>query len=328
MLEGTVRITDGEIQIDRILDLRQGNYYRTAPLGESDEIDAASAAAVVEKNKAPNDERGVLGGAPLALDITLEMPALLIAGRDLRGPRSVPVGLGDVNLTVEGELQLDKAIDAPLAITGEISTVRGTYEFQGRRFDILRDGTVQFPGLVEINPLLDITAQRTISGVETQIAIMGTLENPELTLTSQPPLDQADILSLIVFNQPANELGASQQISLGRRATALATGFVASQLSQSIGSFLNVDLLEIEAGGQDVEGLAPSVTIGEQIGERLFVRVRQQFGPASTSQFVLEYEFADWLRLQSTVSDQSRQSQSLFRRGERSGVNWIFSFSY
>jgi autotransporter translocation and assembly factor TamB len=327
MLEGKVRITDGEIQIDRVLDLRQGNYYRVAPVDDGD-AGSAGAEPVVERKGGQDEERGILAATPIALHITLEMPALLIAGRDIRGPRSVPVGLGDVNLTVGGELQLSKSIDTPLVITGDIATVRGTYEFQGRRFDILRDGMVQFPGLVEINPLLDITAQRTISGVETQIAIMGTLEKPELTLSSRPPLDQADILSLIVFNQPANALGASQQVSLGRRATALATGFVASQLSQSIGSFLNVDLLEIEAGGQDAKGLAPSVTVGEQVGERLFVRVRQQFGPASAAQFVLEYEFADWLRLQSTVSDQSRQSQSLFRRGERSGVNWIFSFSY
>lgn len=51
-------------------------------------------------------------------------------------------------------LQLDKAIGEALILTGVISTVRGAYEFQGRRFDILRDGRIQFPGLVEINPLL------------------------------------------------------------------------------------------------------------------------------------------------------------------------------
>jgi autotransporter translocation and assembly factor TamB len=318
-LQGSVRITDGEVRIDRILNLRQASYYRVAPL-ESD-VDTATAQA-----DASNDS--ILSNTPIALDIDLDVPALVIVGRDLRGPQSVPVGLGDVNLTLEGQVRLDKTVNSPLLITGDIGTVRGTYEFQGRRFDILRDGSVRFPGLIEINPLLDITAKRTISGVDTQIRIEGTLRTPELTLISQPPLDQADILSLIVFNQPANELGASQQVSLGRRAVALASGFVASQLSQSIGSLLNVDLLEIEAGGQGTEGLGPSVTLGEQIGEKLFVRVRQQFGPASTSQFVVEYEFADWLRLESTVSDQSRQTQSLFRRGERSGVNWIFTFSY
>jgi autotransporter translocation and assembly factor TamB len=318
-LQGSVRVTDGEIRIDQILDLSQGSYYRVAPLDDAGDKTAAA--------QDPSDE-GILRNTPVALDIELEVPALVIVGRDLRGPRSVPVGLGDVNLTVEGKVQLDKKLESPLVVTGDIATVRGTYEFQGRRFDILREGSVRFPGLLEINPLLGITAQRTISGVDTQIRIAGTLHEPELTLTSQPPLDQADILSLIVFNQPANELGTSQQLSLGRRAVALASGFVASQLSQSIGSLLNVDLLEIEATGQGAAGLGPSITLGEQLGQNLFVRVRQQFGPASTSQFVIEYEFADWLRLESSVSDQSRQPQSLFRRGERSGVNWIFTFSY
>jgi autotransporter translocation and assembly factor TamB len=318
-LQGSVKVTDGEVRIDQILDLRQGSYYRVAPLdGDADATTAPAEAS----------DEGLLRDTPVALDIRLDVPTLVLVGRDLRGPQSVPVGLGDLNVTVQGTVQLEKKLDAPLVISGDVGTVRGTYEFQGRRFEIEREGAVRFPGLVEVNPLLDITAQRTISGVDTRVHIEGTLRKPELTLSSQPPLDQADILSLIVFNQPANQLGASQQVSLGRRAVALASGFVASQLSQSIGSLLNVDLLEIEASGQETEGLSPSVTLGEQIGENLFVRVRQQFGPASTSQFVVEYEFADWLRLESTVSDQSRQTQSLFRRGERSGVNWIFTFSY
>jgi autotransporter translocation and assembly factor TamB len=317
-LQGSVRVTNGEVRIDQILDLRQGAYYRVAPFeGVADTTTPVDAS-----------NEGILRKTPVALDIELEVPALVIVGRDLRGPQSVPVGLGDLNVTLQGKVHLDKKLDAPLVITGDVGTVRGTYEFQGRRFDIEREGGVRFPGLVEINPLLDITARRTISGVETRVHIDGALRKPELTLSSQPPLDQADILSLIVFNQPANQLGASQQVSLARRAVALASGFVASQLSQSIGSMLNVDLLEIEASGQEAEGLSPSVTLGEQIGENLFVRVRQQFGPASTSQFVVEYEFADWLRLESTVIDQSRQTQSLFRRGERSGVNWIFTFTY
>jgi hypothetical protein len=60
----------------------------------------------------------------------------------------------------------------------------------------------------------------------------------------------------------------------------------------------------------------------------LFLRVRQQFGPSSGSEFALEYEFADWLRLQSTVSDPSSESQTPFRRGDQTGLDWIFSFSY
>ena len=62
-----------------------------------------------------------------------------------------------------------------MTLRGTINTVRGFYEFQGRRFEIVRDGTVRFLGLPEINPQLDITAQRLIpnSGVTATIHVTG-----------------------------------------------------------------------------------------------------------------------------------------------------------
>src|SRR5690606_8243753 len=111
----------------------------------------------------------------------------------------------DMNVTVGGVVQVRKQPGAPPEFTGEVSTVRGTYTFQGRRFTIERDGRIRFAGTDEIDPLLDIRASRVISGVETMIRVQGTLRQPELSFSSNPPLDQADILSLIVFNQPINQ---------------------------------------------------------------------------------------------------------------------------
>ena len=49
----------------------------------------------------------------------------------------------------------------PIVLVGAVNTVRGTYDFQGRRFEILRDGTVRFGGdpLNDMNPILDICAR-------------------------------------------------------------------------------------------------------------------------------------------------------------------------
>ena len=49
----------------------------------------------------------------------------------------------------------------PLTLRGTVNTVRGFYEFQGRRFDISRDGTLEFTG-GRINPIIDVTAERLI----------------------------------------------------------------------------------------------------------------------------------------------------------------------
>src|SRR6185436_15950226 len=137
-------------------------------------------------------------------------------------------------LTLGGDIWADKAPYDRLRLTGTVNTVRGWYDFQGRRFDILRDGTVRFVGLEELNPNLDIRTQRIIQGVEAHVNVRGTLNNPEIELSSVPPLEQADILSLIVFNQPINQVSETQQISLAQRAEGIAAGAVAGQLAKSL----------------------------------------------------------------------------------------------
>ena len=136
---------------------------------------------------------------------------------------------------------------------GTANTVRGFYEFQGRRFTIQRGGTLQFHGLPQINPDLNVTAERLIpnTGVTARIHITGAARAPQIALSSNPPLDEADILSLIVFNRSVNELGTGERASLAETAGGIASGFVASSLGRSIGKALDVDLFEITTS--DVE---------------------------------------------------------------------------
>jgi translocation and assembly module TamB len=182
-------------------------------------------------------------------------------------------------------------------------------------------------GTTPIDPRIDITARRVISGVEALVHVRGTARAPELQLTSNPPLDEADILSLIVFNQPVNSLGEAQQVSLAERAGALATGFVASSLASSIGGALEIDVFEIQTTAES--GGGGSLTVGEQVGERLFVKFRQGFGAQSISEFILEYQLADFLRLQTSVAEGAAATQrTLTQQVEQSGVDLIFFFSY
>jgi translocation and assembly module TamB len=226
-----------------------------------------------------------------------------------------------------GAVEIRKPSGEDVRLQGTVNTVRGFYEFQGRRFEVSRDGTIRFDGLSELNPALDLTAMRVISGIETRVRITGRLREPQLQLSSNPPLDQADILSLIAFNQPVNQLGEGQRVSLAQRAAQLAGGFVVSPIVESIGDALQVDLFEVE--GPTDAGNSASVTVGEQVGERLFVKFRQQFGAEDVSEFILEYQLAEYLRLQTSIAERSGAIRgSLTRRVERGGLDLIFFFSY
>jgi autotransporter translocation and assembly factor TamB len=312
---GLVRLNSGRLEVDQILDRFGSAPYE--PLG-----DPAAAAA-----PPANPPEKVEPMAPLALNLTVHVPDnLVLRGRDIRAGNG-GVALGDINLTAGGDFTVTREGTSGLILVGTISTVRGSYDFQGRRFEVQRDGQITFYGQQPIDPSLDVAAERVISGIVARVNVGGTMRSPELMLSSQPPLDQTDILSLIVFNQPANRLTQGQATNVGERAAQVAGGFVAAPLSDTLGRALRVDIFELDPS--DDTGQGPSVTVGQQVGERLFMKFRQIFGTRDLSEFQLEYQLAKFLRLQGSIADgQTSANRSLTRRVERGGIDLVVYFSY
>jgi autotransporter translocation and assembly factor TamB len=343
-IEGFVEVDSGNVDVARVLEEATVDQIGVAGSASSDlntpdlvgptPATAASPAPATAASATPATVASVtsLRAMPelplfdaLQLDVGVAIPGnLTVRGNDIRTSGGSG-DFGDLNLTVGGALQVRKATGERPRLIGEANTIRGSYTFQGRRFEILRDGRIRFGGTDEIDPLLDLQARRVISGVETFVRLQGSMRKPELSFSSRPPLDQADILSLIVFNVPVNELGEGQQISLAERAGALAGGYLVSGLTRSLANALDLDELEFQTD----EALGPSLSIGEQIGNNLFVRIRQGFGAAEATELILEYQIAEYLRLQGSIAELSNVAQRVtFRRIERGGVDLIFFFSY
>ena len=323
-VEGFVEVETGSVDVARLIEEFGADPYSTESI-QLDAVDPAVAAPAP-----PTTLRATILDA-LDLNLGVAVPSsLVLRGNDLRSTASsAPIDFGDINVTVGGAVQLRKAPGDQFRLNGEVNTVRGSYTFQGRRFDIMRDGRIRFANEAtgEIDPQVDLRARRVISGVETFVRVQGSMRQPEMTFSSSPPLDQADILSLIVFNVPINELGEGQQVSLVERAGALAGGYLVSGLTRSIADALELDEFEIQAQGE--QGAGPTLSIGEQVGERIFFRVRQGFGAQQATEFILEYQIAEYLRLQGAVADIAAGTErAAFRRIERAGLDLIFFFSY
>jgi hypothetical protein len=317
-LEGSVDVHTGTVDVAEILMQATSDAYSTT---------AVNIAPKDSANPAPESPRAPGLFDRLDMNIDVGVPSnLVVNGRNIR-PANAPIDVGDISATVGGAIQVKKAPGDRLRLSGEVNTVRGSYTFQGRRFDIERDGRIRFTGSEEIDPLIDLRASRTISGVQTFVRIRGTMREPELSFSSSPPLEEADILSLIVFNQPINELGEGQQISLAQRASALAGGYLASGLATSIGTALKLDEFQIQAAGD--QGGGPQLTVGEQVGDNLFFRLRQGFGSEQATELILEYQIKEYLRLQGTAAEaQGGTQRTTFRRIERGGLDLIFFFNY
>ena len=177
----------------------------------------------------------------------------------------------------------------------------------------------------DLNPELYVTVKRTISAVETRVTIAGPLNEPELRLASTPPLDQSDILSLIVFNTSLNQLTAAQQQELAVRAGTLAAGFLATPIISALERSLGLDILEIEPAGEF--GTGPKVTIGDEIAPGLVARFSRQFGQDEYNEATIEYHLSRLLRIRATFSD-ADVLRSQFRRVERAGIDLLLFFSF
>ena len=314
-VEGALGVTTGRINLDPILAKTGTSAYATQ-------------ATEFETGAADNQGQTTNPSAfdALQVDLHLTVPDdLVVRASDLRAP-GAPLSLGALNITLGGDLWVTKVPWDQIRLVGPVRTIRGYYDFQGRRFTILRDGSLRFEGLDDLDPALDIRAERVIQAVTANVNVRGTLKQPEIVLSSNPPLEQADILSLIVFNQPVNSLGEGQQISLAQRAEAMAAGAATGQIAKSIGNALNLDTFEINLAPEN--GGGPNVAIGQQVGENLYVKVEQGIGDASQTNIILEYELTRWLRLRTNVLQGSSTQQQLFQRMQGSGADLLFFFNY
>jgi autotransporter translocation and assembly factor TamB len=210
----------------------------------------------------------------------------------LRAPGNVWIRHADLISELSGNVRATKKPERDIDLTGRIDVVRGWLNFQGRRFQLSR-GAIQFTGGDKINPALDIVAQYRLPEYQVDIAIGGNVEKPSLTLTSQPRLEQADILALLLFGRPINTLNRNEQGSLQQSALNITSGFVAGRIANSVSGALGLDSLGVDIREVDFSG--GKVGFGRYVGAKTYVSASQQISGEHGREVTLEYEIApDW----------------------------------
>ncbi len=209
------------------------------------------------------------------------------------------------NIELEGALKIKKEYkDEPL-ITGNISAVRGTYKIFGKLFKI-QEGNVSFPGVKEINPLLDITALYNVSDVDIFVNLGGDVKNPKIKLSSDPSLEETDIISYLIFGSSSNNLGTGERSSLSQVATGLAGGVALNQLKGVLGDDISPDVLSFGTGTA-----GPELEVGKYLNDDLYIAYERKSSSDSSSSIPtdtvkVEYRLFDYLSVGSDVgSEQS-----------------------
>lgn len=102
---------------------------------------------------------------------------------------------------------------------GAIGTVRvedvGKIFFRGNEFELNR-ATVDFTDRNRIAAILDVHAETELRDYRVFLRLMGSLDEPELTLSSEPELEQADLVMLLTLGFTTRETEmASSSVGVG-----------------------------------------------------------------------------------------------------------------
>jgi translocation and assembly module TamB len=213
------------------------------------------------------------------------------------------------NIEVKGKIGVIKKYGEPVILTGNIETIRGTYEFFGKLFRIER-GRVSFRGTPEINPFLDVRALYKVSDVKIFVNVNGTVEKPSLKLSSEPPMEQTDIFSYLAFGTSSDKIGAGQRTNLQSKAAEVAALMAAGKLKDIVGEKFRLDVVSITGGQKGLQDA--QIEVGKYLTDRLYIAYERSPEDTVSTPYLsttetltnkvrVEYRLFDFLTLESTV---------------------------
>lgn len=207
---------------------------------------------------------------------------------------------GDKDILVDNNiaktsLRVDLLLKGTIAnptIFGRIETDSGDVYFRNNEFEIVH-ASADFIDPDKVNPYFDITANTAVKGYHIRIAIEGQFNHFDLSLVSDPPLDETDILSLLTVGEVGGKLKKGIEGGIGTaEATSFLTGEYQDMIEERLTSITGFDRFQIEPYLEENTGeLGPRVTISKRlISDRLFLTYSSSIGSDQEDIVKIEYQ--------------------------------------
>lgn len=288
-IEGVITVNQGEVLLNN---LELTGSVTTLPITQ------ASA-----EQKAPEP------GKPFGhLNVRLDMlPRFTVEGRGL-------TSIWKANLLAEG------ALNNPI-ITGNITCVKGNFDFLGKNFALTR-GIVFFGGGAISNPLLDIELTNETPNLVAHILLTGPVDKMRLNMSSDPSLPRDDILSQVLFGKSVNELSRYEALQLAAAVAQLAGFGSGGEILGFAKKALGVDVLRLGtsstgAAGEPGDQTAGGTTIemGKYLTDKIYLGVQQGFQADSTA-FIIQLELTPRTSLEIRTENNNTWG----------GLNWSLNY--
>ncbi|WP_461395660.1 translocation/assembly module TamB domain-containing protein, partial [Deferrisoma sp.] len=251
----------------------------------------------------------------MLLDLLQRRPRKVESAAETSGVTLDIAVRGERDLRVENNLaEVDLAADLRVrgpatrpVLWGRLEVLAGEVQFRNTVYE-MRRSSVEFLGDAGPMPLLDVHARAQVSGYQVNVDIIGPLDDYQVLLSSSPPLEYTDIVSLLTLGATSENLAGGQGVSAAEAASFL-TGKVQDTLESGVGELLGVDQFHIDpAYSPAAQSTVPRVTIGKAITRDLYARYAATVGAEAAQDLEVQYRLSPHVSLLGTWSDRGAES--------------------
>jgi len=235
---------------------------------------------------------------------------VIVSGRDQAAATNLPLradvkarlgdavslqGLG-LEAKLSGELHVVEVPGGRSVVHGQLFVDSGIYRALGIRLSI-DEGILSFNGPVE-DVGIRLRAHRDL-GADTRagVEVRGTIDEPQLTIWSEPAMEQSDALSMLLTGRRLSQASRTDTEAMQRAATAAGSSVVIGQL----GTRLGLDSAGVEVGDSPDDA---SLVLGKYISPRLFIAYGIGLYDTSDS-FRVRYDVTGRWSLEAESGDES-----------------------
>ncbi|WP_257458318.1 translocation/assembly module TamB domain-containing protein [Archangium lipolyticum] len=214
----------------------------------------------------------------------------------VNAPRNLWIHGTDIN----AEIGFDRGLrvqyqNDELSLGGTVKVLRGEVEVLGRRFTVQNSSYVRFTG-PPAQPFINATAEydNERAGVKVFVAIRGQGKDFTIKPTSDPPLPETEIYTLLATGRRTLRAGSGASMNQGQVASVLGS-VLASQVRNALAAKLPLDVFTLEAGDDGLAGTR--LEVGKYLTEKLYLGYSGRLGTPQ-NQSTTRRENANTVRLE------------------------------
>ncbi len=200
-------------------------------------------------------------------------------------------------------------------VTGRVTATDGSIFFRGNRFDIV-DGTIDFLDRNRINPILNIRAEADVRSYRVRLDVHSPLENLHSSgwiVTSDPPLPQVDILSLLIMGKAGDvtDTGVENPRRQAEMTGLSAASIISEEMTGAVGKrverIFGLSTFRVDpflAGAENDP--AGRVTISKRLASDLQVTFSRNLSTNTEQIVVIEYDVSRNLTIVATRDEEGK----------------------